>query len=646
MVTTSHNADPMELIRRRAAANGDDSYGDFVSAVPFAYYERRVKELGFSRLGRVLDVGCGFGHWTAALGEVNDDVVGLDQSAARLAVAAEVAGTMGLQNVTLELGDANRLPYPDGSFQGLFCYSVFMFLDRDRALAEFSRVLVPGGRLYVCTSARGWWLRLWTESLRGNQNFRQAAFRGWARGGRGSPPHAVSTRRARRLLRDGWTNVDAALEGRLGGTGPEAAGPVYAGRWHGIESVVEFVADKAPDKSAVAGAGAGSRDTASVLSVADPALRRTTYEYVTPLARHPQPRPAVDLVNNCDRPAVRRALDRARSVDRLKIMRMLYEEVTDGLEDDEARIVACVTFAQKHFFHHFAGQPMVEGMPVHDPVASLLLEHGRCGTTARFTVDVFECNGVPARLVGGACHTWAEVLCDGRWVIADANMYPPGVLPRDDAGRLLTLEEAILRPDLLNRPPSYVNYHHEFIDAYLAEYPETELELERWLRRPLLPSTGYFGADFFSGERPVGTVLRYRKTGTPEQWLDDEHFGWGGLELETIEGPGLPLEQRPPQVSRVSVEGSSLVWTPVADSGVEPVRYRVVSSMQSRGWEYDALPVGCAFDVEGESIDVEERRVSLRDIRHGGPFVTVFAENPAWADRDIFYLPSREFFVR
>jgi SAM-dependent methyltransferase len=647
MVTTPRSADVMELIRGRAAENGDDSYGDFVSAVSFDYYEQRVERLGFAGLGRVLDVGCGFGHWTAALAEVNDAVVGIDQSAPRLAVADEVARTMRLENVTLDLGDANRLPYPDASFRGVFCYSVFMFLERDRALADFHRVLEPGGRLYVCTSARGWWLRLWAESLRGNQTFRKAAFHGWARSGQGSPPHAVSTRRARRLLRDGWTNVEATLEGHVGVSAVQPPQSVYDGLWHGIESVVEFVAEKASDGEIVSRLEHDPVETADVLSVARRTLERATYEYVTPLGVHPQPRPALDLVNNCDPTVVRRALDRAGVVDRLKIMRMLYGDVTNGLDEDEARVGACVTFVQKHFFHHFAGQPMAEGVPVYDPVASLQLEYGRCGTTARFLVDLFECNGVSARLVGGACHTWAEVLCDGRWALADANLYPPGVLPRDAVGRLLTLEEAIARPDLLNRVPSYVNYHYEFIDAFLDAYPETKPDLEHLLVRPLLPSTGYFGADFYSGEdRAVGSVQRYRKTGSPDQWLADPLFGWGSLDAETIQGPGLPLEQRPPQVRHVSVEGGSLTWSPVTGAEGEPAHYRVVSSTQSRGWEYDALPVGCTFKLEGEAVTVEEPRVSLRDARLGGSFVTIVAENPAWAAREIFYLPSREFFVR
>ncbi len=64
-------------------------------------------------------------------------------------------------------------------------------------------------------------------------------------------------------------------------------------------------------------------------------------------------------------------------------------------------------------------------LSVLDPLAGLMLGFGRCGTAARFLVDLFECNDLPARLLLGACHTSAEVLINDRWVLADASLYPP-----------------------------------------------------------------------------------------------------------------------------------------------------------------------------------------------------------------------------
>lgn len=623
----------MELVRRLAAEHGDTSYADFITGVPFSYYQRRVRALGFADLGRVLDVGCGYGHWTAALAEVNDEVVGIDRAAFRVSIAKELAATRSLTNVVLEVGDATDLPYPDESFQGVFCYSVFMFLDRVDALSEFRRVLSPGGRLYICTSARGWWLDLWTRAIRDrNPGLRRSAFRGWASGSRGRPPHATGTRKARRLLA-GWRNVQASLEGQLGDDGAGAS--VYAGRWLGIERVVEFVAEKPED----GGTPEARIENESLALVARTLARRET-DLAAGLELHPQPRPALDLVHNTDSDRVAHALRQARASNRLMILRSAFEQMTRGTSEDAERVAACVTFAQKHFFHHFAGQPMEGGAAVQDPVAAILIGSGRCGTSARFLVDLFSAGGLPARLVSGAAHTCAEVLCEGRWVLADANLFPPGVLPTNRQGLLLSLEDAIEEPDLLNRVPSYINYHHEYIDSFLAAYPETREQLEPLLRRPLLPASGYFGAELYAGD--PGVITRHAKADTPTQWASDEQFGWRSLEAESIRGPQLPVEQRPTQVSDLRVEGESIVWTDVAIAG-ERVSYRMIVSPTSRGWDYDRIPDHCTFAAQGVELVTEDPRVSHLAIRTHGEFVTVLAENADWAGREIFYLPSREF---
>lgn len=629
---------PLDLVRSRASAIGDGSYGDFVAAFPFDYYRRRVRELGFVGLGRVLDVGCGFGHWTAALGEVNAEAVGVDRSADRLAIAAEVRHALALDNVTFELGEAAALPYPDASFNGLFCYSVFMFLDRDAALAEFRRVLAPGARLYVNTAARGWWLKLWLESLRGPAGTRRSAFHGLFRGGGSTPPHAVSRLGARRLLQDGWSAVASDFDGQLGRKGSKLQPAPYAPRFLGLDSVVEFTAVRSEGTTARR-TWVDEDATEQALQLAARTRTRLTYEFSSPLTRHPQPRPVVDLVGNCNQAAVRRALGRARLVDRAAVLRTLFGELVASLDDAEDQILACTTFAQQHFFHHFGGQPMLEGRPVQDPIASLLLEVGRCGASAAFLVDLFECNGVPARLVGGAAHTWPEILCGERWVIADASLYPPGILPRNESGRLLTTEEAMAEPRLLDQPPSYVNYHYEYVDAFLAEYPETRDALERWLRWPLLPSAGYFGSTLFA-DTPC--VQRHRKIGGVSEWSAMPDFGWSKLETETVDAPSVPVDQRPSQARDLRIEGERLAWQPSIDVAGRPVRYRVVVAHESRGWEYDAIPVGSTLPVPGEAVVTSDPYVSAASVASLGDFVTVIAENPAWMGADVFYLPSRE----
>jgi hypothetical protein len=348
-------------------------------------------------------------------------------------------------------------------------------------------------------------------------------------------------------------------------------------------------------------------------------------------------------VNNCDPAVIDEALDRSGRSDRLELLREAYRLIAGDAVTEEGRIVAAVTFAQKHFFHHFAGQPMVNGISVLDPVASLLIAYGRCGTSARFLVDLFETNGTPARLAAGACHTWAEVLCEGRWVLADASLFPPGVLPRDREGRLLSLRDAIVDPSLLDRVPSYVNYHYEYVEAFFAEYPETVEELRRWLVGPLLPSSGYFAEEFYTGSaRPAGTVETFTKTGWPDGWARDPNFGWGGVQVEARQVRGYSIIQRPSQPRNLRRQGTSLRWDASESAGTASrVIYRVVCSPISRGWEYDALPVGCTFDLPGVVFEAEEPRIDLDQVAAFGRFVSVVATDPR-LDAATFYLPSRE----
>jgi ubiquinone/menaquinone biosynthesis C-methylase UbiE len=104
-----------------------------------------LRSLRHADLQRVLDVGCGTGQLTARLRSELPDavVVGCDFSRGMLARAAERSPDVGWVQ-----GDAGRLPFADASFDAVCCTEAFhWFPDPERALAEFLRVLAPGGRL-------------------------------------------------------------------------------------------------------------------------------------------------------------------------------------------------------------------------------------------------------------------------------------------------------------------------------------------------------------------------------------------------------------------------------------------------------------------------------------------------------------------
>jgi SAM-dependent methyltransferase len=96
---------------------------------------------------RVLDVGSGKGttacHLARAFGCW---VVGLDRSARMAATGARRAERDGLQAlVRFQQGDACALPFQSATFDVVLSECTTTMLDRTAALAEFVRVLRPGG---------------------------------------------------------------------------------------------------------------------------------------------------------------------------------------------------------------------------------------------------------------------------------------------------------------------------------------------------------------------------------------------------------------------------------------------------------------------------------------------------------------------
>ncbi|MDC0678525.1 class I SAM-dependent methyltransferase [Sorangium atrum] len=97
-----------------------------------------------------LDVACGPGIVACALAQRVASVRGLDIVPAMLDEARKRQASLGLSNVTWELGDASRLPYPDESYRLVTTrYSFHHLLEPLVTLREMARVCQRSGRVAV-----------------------------------------------------------------------------------------------------------------------------------------------------------------------------------------------------------------------------------------------------------------------------------------------------------------------------------------------------------------------------------------------------------------------------------------------------------------------------------------------------------------
>ncbi len=95
----------------------------------------------------ILDAGCGPGTYGIMLAQEGNEVIGLEISPQATRVARQRANEKKV-NFLPVVGDLERLPFKDNSFDICFCgWVLHHFPDTGTAVAELSRVLRPGGKI-------------------------------------------------------------------------------------------------------------------------------------------------------------------------------------------------------------------------------------------------------------------------------------------------------------------------------------------------------------------------------------------------------------------------------------------------------------------------------------------------------------------
>ncbi len=108
--------------------------------------ERAISFCRFEANPRLLDVGCGTGATADHLrNKFHYDTIALDTSSSLVG-----SGDVKARIFPFIQGDARKLPFRDGSMDGIICECVISILEKpDLAFAEFARVIRPEGFLIV-----------------------------------------------------------------------------------------------------------------------------------------------------------------------------------------------------------------------------------------------------------------------------------------------------------------------------------------------------------------------------------------------------------------------------------------------------------------------------------------------------------------
>lgn len=218
-------------------------------------YVNRLKALNLENSDKVLDAGFGLGQWLFGLAQMNKKVVGIEYDEARYQFAKELYEENGIDNVSLNMGSVENLPFEDNTFDSIFSYSVILCTDYRKSLREFYRVLKPGGKLYFNTNGLGWYLHNLFQGHNDSTDFSSKKMAINALSATvnyftaGSAPNGSCIVMPNNIVLEdlrniGFKNVISSAEGTINIMNTVEIKPFFKGEYEGHEGVTEYLCEK------------------------------------------------------------------------------------------------------------------------------------------------------------------------------------------------------------------------------------------------------------------------------------------------------------------------------------------------------------------------------------------------------------------
>jgi ubiquinone/menaquinone biosynthesis C-methylase UbiE len=144
-------------------------YNDLVFSRGIQHYENRLINLlpikRFPNGVKVLDIGCGCGQWSIALMPLFKNITSMDINKELLKIFQENIAeqykelTHRFNTISIREGNIEKLPIWSNDFDFVVCTSVLQYVDKEKAIKEISRVLKPGGFLFLNIVSSGYHLK-------------------------------------------------------------------------------------------------------------------------------------------------------------------------------------------------------------------------------------------------------------------------------------------------------------------------------------------------------------------------------------------------------------------------------------------------------------------------------------------------------